>query len=200
MHLLLVDLSSGLFSRRYSEDFSLLTSSSTPTHDVHKARRQTLNPFFSKAKVTARQDIIYRNVEKLCGRISQFAGNTVNLGGALSAIARDIACEFVLDKTYDNLGEEDFNVGMTNMLQRAGFIWRVTKHVRWFGPLFKSFGRNLMMKVTGGSTKVFLEYLQVSLSSEGLKTKMVSDTRNSDLGERARYQGSHSKCRHVFSR
>lgn len=150
--------------------------------------------------MTSRQDIIHRNVEKLCSRISQFAGNTINLGAALSAIARDIACEFVIDKKYDNLGEDDFNFGMTNMLQRGGFIWRVTKHVRWFGPFFKSFARNLMMKVTDGSTKAFLEYLQVSPSSEGLRTKPVSDPRNLGLGERARYQGSHSKCRHFFSR
>ncbi|KAI4604035.1 hypothetical protein KJ359_000162 [Pestalotiopsis sp. 9143b] len=35
----------------------------TASHDLHKARRQPLNRFFSKANVVARQDIIYRNVE-----------------------------------------------------------------------------------------------------------------------------------------
>lgn len=118
--------------------------------------------------MAARQDLIYRNVEKLCGRISQFAGNTINLGAALSAIAQDVSCEFVLSKTYDSLGKDDFNAGMTNMFQQAGFIWRITKHVPWFGPIVKSIPPNLMLKVADEGTKSFLEYLQVSLSHERL--------------------------------
>lgn len=44
----------------------------TPQHELHKARRQPLNPFFSKARVNSRSDMIEGYLEKLCGRISAF--------------------------------------------------------------------------------------------------------------------------------
>lgn len=41
----------------------------TTDHATHKARRHAIGPFFSKAKVAAHQELIQRNVDKLCGRI-----------------------------------------------------------------------------------------------------------------------------------
>ena len=135
----------------------------TCSHDIHKARRLPLSHFFSKAKVAARQDIIIRNVEKLCARVSGFSGSTVDLGAALSALSRDVACEFVLNKTYNSLGQEDFNVGMTNVFQDTGYIWRVTKHVPWFGPFLKSIPHSVLMKVADEGTKSFFSYTRARL-------------------------------------
>ena len=63
-------------------------------HDVHKACRLPLSPLFSKAKVASRQDLIRRNVDKLCERVSQTSEVIiVNLGAATSAFARDVATD-----------------------------------------------------------------------------------------------------------
>ncbi|KAK9779213.1 putative Cytochrome P450 [Seiridium cardinale] len=114
----------------------------TVEHDLHKARRQPLNSYFAKAKVAKRQDLIKRNVIKLCGRLSEFAAapttgaasdkttKTVNLGAATSAFARDTAAEFIIGKNYNNLDEDDFNAGITVVFQGSGQLWRITKHVR----------------------------------------------------------------------
>ncbi|KAJ4406179.1 hypothetical protein N0V82_010180 [Gnomoniopsis sp. IMI 355080] len=141
---------------------ALGSSIGTASHESHKARRQPLNPFFSKAKVAARHDIVERDVYKLCDRVAQFAarGNIVNLGTSSSALTRDVACEFVLNKKYDFLGREDFDIGMTNALQAGGHIWRITKHVPWFGPAMKSIPPNLLMKVADEGTKGFFRFLQ----------------------------------------
>lgn len=135
----------------------------TIDHNVHRARRIPLNHFFSKAKVANRQDLIQRNVDKLCKRLSQVPdGTTVNLGAAISALSRDVSTEFIINKSYDSLGQEDFNVGMTNVFQGAGYIWRTTKHVRWFGPALRSIPTNWLMKVADEGTKSLFRYQEVS--------------------------------------
>lgn len=97
---------------------------STGPYDLHKARRQHLNHFFSKPRIAARQDIIDRNIVIFCERISQFAaaGNMLDLGAAINALTRDIACEFVLNKTYASLRRDDFHADIINMLQKGGVI------------------------------------------------------------------------------
>jgi hypothetical protein len=120
-----------------------------------------LNHFFSKARVAARQSIINSNVAKLCQRLSEFAGTTVNLGAALSAISRDVACEFILNKTYASLEQDDFNVAVTEVMQQGGNMWLITKHFPWFGPAMKSMPRGLISRFANDATKAFFQYLEV---------------------------------------
>lgn len=135
---------------------------STAPHELHKARRQPLNQFSSKTRVAARQDIIDRNVIRFCDRISQLPGETANLGAAISALIRDISCEFMLNKTYASLDEDDFNIAVTNMLQEGGFIWRITKHSPFFGPMTNRFLLDDLFKVVDDGTRSFLEYIKAS--------------------------------------
>ncbi|KAF7336640.1 Cytochrome P450 [Mycena venus] len=130
-------------------------------HDVHKARRLPLNPFFSKAKVSSRQVLILQNVDRLCGRISDFAVSktALSLGAAISAFTRDVATEFILGKSYNSLGQEDFNAAMTTVFQNSGHIWRITKHVRWFGPTMMSIPRAFIIKTADEGTRGFFRYL-----------------------------------------
>ncbi|CAI6306864.1 unnamed protein product [Periconia digitata] len=133
-------------------------------HDIHKARRAALNPFFSKARVGTQQEMMDRSIIILRERLSEFAatGGTVDLGAATSACTRDIACEFLMDKAYENLRKEDFSVQITNMLQQGGSVWRITKHVPWFGPLMRSISPSIMTKIADDGTTAFLSYVQES--------------------------------------
>lgn len=119
-----------------------------------------LNHFFGKARVVARQDIIFRNVDKLCTRISQLIGGTINLGAAVSALSQDVSCDFVLNKTYGSLDKDDFNVAVTDMLQNVGFLWRATKHFPWLGSALKSIPLDLVSKVADGNASAFFQFLQ----------------------------------------
>lgn len=132
-------------------------------HATHKARRQAIAPFFSKAKVAARQELIRRNVDKLCGRISKFAGTaTFNLGAAASAYTRDTANEFIVGRQYYELDKKDFGVELSHASQGGGLMWRTTKHIRWFGPTIRSIPIDWAMKSADEGTKAFLRYLQSS--------------------------------------
>ncbi|ETS86904.1 hypothetical protein PFICI_00732 [Pestalotiopsis fici W106-1] len=134
----------------------------TAPHDLHKVRRLALNNFFSKAKVIARQDIIQRNVAKLCDRITELNGNTFDLGAAISAVARDIACQYIINKTYGALDKDDFNVATTQILQQGGVMWRTNKFIPWFNRMMRSIPRGLLVKTADESTKAFFEYLEES--------------------------------------
>lgn len=134
----------------------------TVDHDVHKARRQPLNPFFSKAKVALRQDMMDRNTNKLCDRIQQFAraNSMFNLGAAITAFTRDVATEFILNKTYNSLDQEDFHWGMTTIGRSSGAIWRITKHARWFGLAVMSIPKSLLAKIADDGTRSFFHYME----------------------------------------
>ncbi|KAM4056183.1 cytochrome p450 [Hirsutella rhossiliensis] len=139
----------------------------TIEHDVHRQRRAPLSAFFSKANVAAKQEIIRRRTAQLCGRIAEFAGDrtaAVNLGTAMSAFARDVAIEFILGKRYNNLESKDFSAAFTNVLQGAGAVWRITKHVRWFGPFMKSLPPSLVAKLGDEGPKGFFAFLKDTMT------------------------------------
>lgn len=133
----------------------------TADHDIHRARRHPLSPFFSKVKVAAHQDLIRGNIQKLCSRLDTFSesGTIVNFGAAISALTRDIANEFILGKNHNQLDCEDFETAMTNVFQNSNFMWRITKHVTWFGPLMLSIPPTWLMKVVDDGTKALLNYI-----------------------------------------
>ncbi|KAK6081697.1 cytochrome P450 [Seiridium cupressi] len=152
----------------------------TAEHDLHKARRQPLNSYFAKAKVAKRQDLIKRNVIKLCGRLSEFATTaasdkttkTVNLGAATSAFARDTASEFIVGKNYNNLDEDDFNARITVVFQGSGQLWRITKHVRWFSPTLMAIPKDWVIKTADKATSNLFRFLQ--RSEQDVKEIMAS--------------------------
>jgi hypothetical protein len=63
------------------------------------------------------------------------------------------------------LEKEDFKVAITNMFQQGGGIWRITKHVPWFGPVVRSIPRNLLSKIADSGTRAFFRFLEASHAS-----------------------------------
>lgn len=136
-------------------------------HDLHKERRAPLERYMSKANVDRNQDIIRRLTSKLCGRIDEFneETRTVNLGSALSAFVRDVATEWLLGKSYNNLDRDDFNSQMTAVFQGGGHVWRVTKHFPWFGPLMKSIPSSIIEKIGDRGAIDFFSFLDVGFNT-----------------------------------
>ncbi|KAK7404080.1 hypothetical protein QQX98_010138 [Neonectria punicea] len=132
----------------------------TADHDQHKARRQPLNPYFSKAKVASRQGMIRKKLVRLCERISEFAetGRVLDIGAAISAFQRDVLTDYVLGKSYDDLEKEDFNTGMMIVAQAGGKVWRLTKHFPWYGPTLLSIPKDFLIKHGDELTANFMRY------------------------------------------
>lgn len=142
----------------------------TTDGDVHRARRQPLNPYFSKVHVASQQDLINAKLDKLCERLGEFAssGETVDLGAAISALQRDVVTDFVLNADYHYLDEKDFAAGMTFVTQGGGEMWRTTKHLPWYGPLMLALPRSFLIKYGDANTSTFMQFVQVFLSASAL--------------------------------
>ncbi|KAI1495963.1 cytochrome P450 [Biscogniauxia marginata] len=149
----------------------------TPRHELHKARRQPLNPFFSKAKVSSRQDMIDRYLGKLCDRISVFAESreTFNFGAAITAFVRDVAFDFILGKSYKSLDRDDFDQAMVTASSGSGQVWRATKHLRFIGPVLKSVPIDWIIKYGDHGTKLFFRFMKENMEdTERLVASIIS--------------------------
>lgn len=133
----------------------------TINHDIHHKRRQPLNPFFSKAKVVGRQDMIHRNVKKLCNRLSDLADSKTrfNLGAAITAYTREVASEYIFHRSYGSLDQDDFYGAMTTMGRSSGVMWRVSKHIRWYGPAIMSIPTRFTGKAIDDGAKSYIRHM-----------------------------------------
>lgn len=154
--------------------------------DLHRARRQPLGPYFSKAKVAARQDLIQRHLEKLRGRVARYAGEgektttTFDLGAAVTALARDVANEYILGKSYGSLTREDFDVAFTAMnAGRGARMWRVNKQVPWILPALRCVLMDWIVGMADEKTRVFFRLLQETM--EDTKRLMAIASSSSSL-------------------
>ncbi|KAI0503214.1 trichodiene oxygenase [Xylaria bambusicola] len=146
----------------------------TIDHQLHKARRQPLNPFFSKAKVNAHQNMIQMYADKLCRRISEYTNTTFDLGAASLAFTQDVANEFIMKKTYGSLDREDFDVATLVVLQGAGKVWRLNKHLRWYGHLLKVLPLSLLSRIAGDTLTTFLLRLHEQYQDTESQVKLAT--------------------------
>ncbi|KAI0595140.1 trichodiene oxygenase [Biscogniauxia sp. FL1348] len=141
-----------------------LSAVSCSPHDLHRRRRAPMNNFFSKSNVAGKQNILKELVEKLCQRIDAVSGTqkTINLGHAISAFTRDASTNFIVGKSYNNLDKEDFNQAMTKTIVGLGMLWRITKHIRWVGPLLLSLPTSIAKAIGDEGNKAFFVFLENS--------------------------------------
>ncbi|KAI0202341.1 cytochrome P450 [Astrocystis sublimbata] len=163
------------------------------SHAVHKARRQPLSPFFSKARVASRQELLQRHVLKLLLQIEKFSNSSfrsreetkkqvwdirkemlkpyqprkaINLGAAFHAFTHDVANEYILGKDYNSLGSgaQTFDAAAPHHKDNnPGHIWRITKHVRFFGPALRAIPPALVMRFGDEATRAFYKFIGVTL-------------------------------------
>jgi cytochrome P450 len=138
-------------------------------HDVHKRRRAALNAYFSKANVYSKLHIVQKAVKKLCYRMSEFSDPDTmmpfSVGAAAGAFTRDVATEFLLGKAFDNLDNESFNAELAAIFKNSGSLWRITKHIPWYGPMMKSIPSSWVEATSQEGIDRFLAFLKVCLWS-----------------------------------
>jgi hypothetical protein len=137
----------------------------TVDHNIHRRRRASISPFFSKAHISTRQDMIQQATDKLCRRIISAAGSKklFPLGHALSAFTRDVAMEFLVGKSINDLDKEDFNAGMTSVMLKGGQVWRITKYIPWYGPTLRVLPLSLIR--ASGDQKLIAFYTMIKVSN-----------------------------------
>ena len=77
---------------------------STVQHELHRSRRMTLNPHFSKKSITNFSWFIQHRMDQLCDRLLREykgTGDVVTLNDAWGAVTADVIINYCLGSDYD---------------------------------------------------------------------------------------------------
>ncbi|KAF2971661.1 hypothetical protein GQX73_g1881 [Xylaria multiplex] len=128
----------------------------TPEHDIHRIRRNALNPFFSKRAILERARVIQEHMDALCQRLkSEFQGRSrvLVINDMLACWTTDIITDYCFDRRHNFIMEPDFKPplirSLTDLIERVHwitqFVWLAKLMFRlpdivvgWIDPLMKN--------------------------------------------------------------
>lgn len=101
----------------------------TVEHDVHRARRSYLNPYFSKRAVVGLEPVIHERIGRLCMRLEQamHQGQPVDLVAAFAALTGDVVTQRFYGVHFDYLGIEDFKPAALEAFQGLSDIANLSR-------------------------------------------------------------------------
>lgn len=124
----------------------------TISHDVHRRRRASMNPYFSKASVRQLEPVIRRSIAKLLKRFerNQRSGEAVPLNLAFKALTGDVTTEYCFGKSFNHLDQEDYNQYHFDSVQKSFEMSHLMLHVGWLGWLVTSLSDSILIKLVPG--------------------------------------------------
>ncbi|KIX05158.1 uncharacterized protein Z518_06030 [Rhinocladiella mackenziei CBS 650.93] len=110
---------------------------STNPHDLHKARRAALSPYFSMQSVRKLQGVIEEKADLLMKRFKGFGEpaqekKPMNLEVAFAAYAYDVVVEYSFARSEHHLEAEDFEPWMQKAAVGTSSLGQIAKHMYWF--------------------------------------------------------------------
>ena len=148
------------FSRRGLD--APLALGGTVKHDLHRHRRDALNPFFSKENVTKLEPLIQDKVNLLCDRISNVEQPIV-LSNAFMALTVDIIGQFAFGKNYGYLDRPDFGAQWRSDTMTILKNSKLLTHCYWLVVLMKILPESVVNLLAPPAVKDLLAYKKVRL-------------------------------------
>ncbi|KAM0253654.1 hypothetical protein ACHAQJ_007166 [Trichoderma viride] len=110
------------YLRSVSGNGSPGSMASAVSHDLHRIRRSSLNPFFSKAAVLRLEERIQSRVRVLCERLSSFQkkGEIIDIGVAMTSLTLDIITEYSFGESWNLVDKDDLSYNFVKVM-RGGF-------------------------------------------------------------------------------
>ena len=110
---------------------------STAPHDLHRSRRSSLNPFFSRQKIEDYQSVILSHVNNLCNVIESYQneGNVLAVDRMWTALTTDVISNYAFGKPMGHVkspGFKDSFIESTVLLTQAMLAG---VHFPWLMPL-----------------------------------------------------------------
>ncbi|KAL8713856.1 MAG: hypothetical protein Q9220_002001 [cf. Caloplaca sp. 1 TL-2023] len=111
-----------------------MSTSGTISHDLHRLRREALQPFFSRENVAMLEPVITNQIDRLESHLEAalVSGKPINLSDLYYALARDIVFEYSFGKPSHFLDSEHeaatLRRNMTQLLQGV----KISKHFHSF--------------------------------------------------------------------
>jgi cytochrome P450 len=112
----------------------------TEKHDVHRIRRASLNPFFSKQRIFRLEPVIQSLARRFCERCEDFkrAGQPVPLTFGFSCLITDVLTEYVMTESFHYLEAPDWVPQWVKTLRSIPEVGIWAKYVPGLLPLLKS--------------------------------------------------------------
>ncbi|KAL9131629.1 MAG: hypothetical protein Q9217_000517, partial [Psora testacea] len=154
---------------------------STTGHDQHKARRATLNRFFSKASVRRLQPIIAERVQALVQRLRGFKdikAGVINVDHAFAAFANDIVMEYSYGRSDHRVDQKDFAPDYHDAALEAGKRAGILKQMIWIYHLMQSLPEWLAILISPSFDSVLRIKRQFEQQIAQIKAKHSSTSSN----------------------
>ncbi|MCJ1469746.1 hypothetical protein MMC07_008388 [Pseudocyphellaria aurata] len=93
----------------------------TPSHDLHRRRRQPLDPFFSKTGIIALEPMLKDSICRLCERLEGFKNSSavIRLDHAFFAMTGDVISRISYDEHQSLVEDPDFSPFWFASIQRC---------------------------------------------------------------------------------
>ncbi|CAJ2500445.1 Uu.00g032980.m01.CDS01 [Anthostomella pinea] len=119
----------------------------TVDHDLHRLRRASLNPFFSKQKVTALQSVIQDLSGKLCTKLEACKGTdtAIDLESALGDFSMDVISEYCFDTKMGRVDRPGFSSDFRSIFRGLTELGHMAKLTPLVMMLFDSLPDNVVL-------------------------------------------------------
>ena len=105
------------------------STAATVEHDLHRARRGYLNPYFSKRSITGLEPVIHERIGKLCLRLEEtmHQGEVMSLDAAFSALTADVITLRFYGQHYDYLSIKDFRFVVRDAFLGLSLVYHLAR-------------------------------------------------------------------------
>ncbi|KAL2043215.1 hypothetical protein N7G274_004275 [Stereocaulon virgatum] len=124
---------------------------STVGHDQHKARRATLNRFFSMASVRRLQPIIDERAHALVQRFRAFKdvkAGAIKIDYTFAAFTNDVVMEYAFGRFDHRVDQEDFGPDYHDAVLEAGKLGSLFKQMIWIFHLMQNLPERLAVLIS----------------------------------------------------
>lgn len=121
----------------------------TVSHDVHRMRRNALNPFFSKQAIGRMEPLIRGLIEKLCARFekSKETGEPVITLHAYAALTTDIITSYCFGTSYGCLDDPNWKWEWPQAMVESTRSCHLNKQFKWVFPAMQATPEWIVAKV-----------------------------------------------------
>lgn len=121
----------------------------TVSHDLHRLRRNALNPFFSKQAIGRMEPLIRSMIEKLCARFEllQKSGEPVETLHAYAALTTDIITTYCFGTSYGCLEDPNWKWEWPQAMVESTRGCHLNKQFKWVFPAMQATPEWIVQKV-----------------------------------------------------
>ncbi|GME40911.1 Cytochrome P450 [Neofusicoccum parvum] len=150
----------------------------TASHELHRLRRQALNPFFSRRSVAQLEPVIQANVDKLRARLEGFAdtGVPVNVTDAFTALSADVIGSFAFGRSYGFLDAEDFNPGWHKLMVDLSRGTHLMKQFGWLYTILTCIPQKVVSIIHPLTKELFDVQNSITAQIEAIKSNRIPTT------------------------